>query len=244
MKKLYILRTQNADSRTATGKISKESLLENTKLHISDVRNAMKYIADMMIEQAEIHDHTKIDYVDEFYDNFSKYKGVEFKEAGWFEKHVIEERHHLNDCVPKNVNLIDVFERICDICVAGMARSGSVYSDSLLYDILEKAYVDTIELVKNNICVVDDICPRITNYMHKGIICNEINDSRYFQTDSQVECFLQYFFDDKNDFGNKVLNHEEWLEMIHSLDRYKRFTREELENAGKECAGLMAGGIY
>jgi|GEM_PF-4687587 hypothetical protein len=34
--------------------------------------------------------NTETKYIDEFYDNFSKYKDTEFKTAGWYEKHVTE----------------------------------------------------------------------------------------------------------------------------------------------------------
>jgi len=42
-------------------------------------------------------------------------------------------------------------ERIADITMAGMARTGKVYDDTLSPEILTKAYKNTNELLKNNI---------------------------------------------------------------------------------------------
>ena len=148
-----------ADSRTAIGEVSKEQLLKSSKQHIGDVSQALEYFSEKLEEAAGKHDYTKIDRagIDAFYDAFSKrLTGDAFKAEPWFRRHVTEERHHLNDHCPEDVNLIDVLERIADITMAGMARSGKVFDDTLSAEILQKAYQNTIKLLLENIVVVDE----------------------------------------------------------------------------------------
>ena len=153
---IYIESSPTADSRTAPDNTTKEQLLESSKMHIDDVRQGLDFFAEMLHDAGEKHDHTKIEYIDEFYHDFSqRLKGDEFKKAPWFQMHLTE-RHHLTDRVPDDVNLIDVLERIADICMAGMARSGKVYDDTLDPAILERAYQNTIQLLLKNIQVVDE----------------------------------------------------------------------------------------
>ena len=140
-----------ADSRTAVGDPTKEDLLNSSIQHIGDVQKAMAWFADMLIEAGKIHDHTKISGIDDFYDSFSKkLKGDEFKAEKWYQSH-LNERHHLNDRCPDDVTLIDVLERVADISMAGMGRSGKVYDDTLSADILQKAYTNTVKLLTQHI---------------------------------------------------------------------------------------------
>ena len=60
----------SADSRTAAGNVTKEELLESSKMHISDVQKGMNFFAQMILEAAAKHDHTKLEYIDEFYEDF------------------------------------------------------------------------------------------------------------------------------------------------------------------------------
>ena len=115
----------------------------------------MAWIAGRLVEIAAVHDHTKISGIDDFYDSFSrKLTGDAFKAEKWYKSH-LNERHHLTDRCPNDVNLFDVLERIADITTAGMARSGSIYDDSLDPDILIRAYKNTIELLKENIKIIE-----------------------------------------------------------------------------------------
>lgn len=82
--------------------------------------------------------------------------GGDFRELNWHRRHVSEERHHLNDRVPSNVTLLDVLERVADITMAGLARSGNVYPDALPPEVLEKAYQNTIELLKTETIIEED----------------------------------------------------------------------------------------
>jgi hypothetical protein len=65
------------------------------------------------------------------------------------------ERHHLDDRVPDDVNLLDVIEMVVDCVVAGMARTGEVYPIELSNDILQKALKNTKELLIKHTKVQD-----------------------------------------------------------------------------------------
>ena len=152
---IKVKKTINADTRTAETDVTKEMLIKDTKSHIEDVSNGCNFFADMLINAGKNHDHTKIDYIDEFYDNFkTRQQGDNFKKLGWWEKHLTE-RHHLNDRVPDDVNLIDVMEMIIDCVMAGKARSGEVYEIIIKPDIIIRAINNTQKLLENNIEVVE-----------------------------------------------------------------------------------------
>jgi len=153
---IEIEKSLSADSRTAKGDIDKETLLKSTQQHIADVGKACDFFANMLKEAAKKHDWSKLELIDEFHHDFvDSQNGKDFKKGTWFPKH-IKERHHLNDNCPDDVTLIDVLERISDIVMAGMARSGVVYDDTLSSDILQKAFKNTVELLKKEIKVVDN----------------------------------------------------------------------------------------
>ena len=152
---LLIYKSPSADTRTAKGDVTKSQLLHSSLMHIEDVRKALYFFMLMLNDAGYQHDHTKIDHIDEFYEDFSKgLKGEDFKKGDWFQLHLTE-RHHLTDRCPDDVTLIDVLERVADICMAGMARSGEVYDDELDPEILVKAYKNTIKLLISQIKVID-----------------------------------------------------------------------------------------
>ena len=154
--KIKIVKSPNADTRSAKGDVSKEELLNQTLSHILDVQNVGQMLAEKLKDQVSEHDHTKIDYIDEFYQDFvSGKQGAEFKALPWWQKHMTE-RHHLNDSVPDDVNLIDVLEMVIDCTVAGLARSGSVYDITIPNDVIEKAINNTKDLIINSTEVVDE----------------------------------------------------------------------------------------
>ena len=150
MKKIKIKETKQADSRTAQGNVTKETLLKESKLHIEAVSKVMAFMAQVIKARGEKHDHTKIEYIDEFYDNFiaTRNGGVEFKELGWWKKH-LEERHHLEDKAPEDVNLIDVLEMVCDSVCAGLARSGEVREVKIHGFTLDQAVTNTVKLLES-----------------------------------------------------------------------------------------------
>ena len=51
------------------------------------------------------------------------------------------------------VNLLDVIEYISDCVMAGMARSGSVYGPEMPPELLERAFKNTVELLKAEVVV-------------------------------------------------------------------------------------------
>lgn len=153
---IRVRKSHNADTRTADDNVTKEMLKNDTLSHMEDVKNGCKFIADKLIDAGNNHDYTKIKYLDDFYNDFiSRKKGGEFKKLGWFQKH-LQERHHLNDKVPNDVNLIDVMEMVIDCCVAGMARSGEVYDIEIDDQILRDAVQNTKNLIIKNIELLDE----------------------------------------------------------------------------------------
>lgn len=149
--KIIIKNTQNADSRTADDKLSKETLCTATHMHRSDVSDIMERVAEMITCRGIDHDYTKSKYFDEFADEVLKpHTDEEFKNSHWYQKHIFEERHHLNANCPLDVNLLDVLEMICDCIAAGKGRSGRTTPAFLkLKDplILERAYWNTVKLL-------------------------------------------------------------------------------------------------
>lgn len=154
--KIKIVKSPNADTRSAEGDVSKEELLNQTLSHILDVRNVGNMLAEKLKDQVIEHDHTKLDYIDEFYQDFvSGKQGAEFKALTWWKKHMTE-RHHLNDSVPDDVNLIDVLEMVIDCTVAGLARSGDVYDITIPNDVLARAINNTKDLIINNTEIISE----------------------------------------------------------------------------------------
>ena len=155
---ITIKKSPNADSRSAPDlkSLDVKTLESDTNRHIGDIKNGLKFFADMLKEAGEKHDHLKLDRLEEFHEALTSEK---IKESKWYKDHITEERHHLVakvgtiSGVPKDVNLIDVIEHLVDCVMAGMARSGEIYDVELPADVLKKAHENTIELLKKNITV-------------------------------------------------------------------------------------------
>lgn len=153
---IKISRTPNADTRTATRPIDRDTLLKSSLEHISHVSAGLEFFSAMLNEAANKHDWTKIKFIDDFArDAATGSFGKAFKQLPWFQLHVNTERHHVLDHCPEDVNLIDLLERISDITMAGLSRSGKIYDDEIPTEILQRAYKNTVELLKNNV-VVDE----------------------------------------------------------------------------------------
>jgi hypothetical protein len=133
--------------------VSKETLTTSSEHHISDVESAMMLFAQMLGSAASTHDFDKISDIDGFHADFL----TGFKEHSWWDKHRKINRHHLieEDGVPTDVNLIDVLEMIADCVMAGMARSGSVYPLNIKLEVLQNAFENTVELLKNQVKVIE-----------------------------------------------------------------------------------------
>lgn len=152
---IVIKKSKTADTRSADVKVTKEQLLASSEQHIDDVKLAMSFFIEIIFTRAQKHDWTKLDGIKQFHYDFKQTQktGCDFTKLPWYQRHISEERHHLNNRVPDDVNLFDVLERVADIVMAGMGRTGTVYPDHLPPDVLEKAYQNTVELLKREVKV-------------------------------------------------------------------------------------------
>ncbi len=128
MKTIQIEPTTGADTRSASEIPAKDVLLRESHLHRSHVRRVMAALAAEMIERAERHDHTKVGAIDLFHENFAQAmrKEIEFKDHPWWALHLTE-KHHINDRMHDDADLLDLIEMIVDCTCAGMARTGRVF---------------------------------------------------------------------------------------------------------------------
>lgn len=149
---ITIKKSQTADTRTCDfANTSKETLLASSKQHIGDVVKAMAFFGAKLSEQAGYHDDDKLIGIDWFHSDFI----TGFKQTGWWDNHRKITRHHISkeDGIPDDINLIDVLEHIADCVMAGIARSGSVYELKLPDELLQKAFKNTVEMLKSNVQV-------------------------------------------------------------------------------------------
>lgn len=138
---------------------SKEQLYLETEQHKMDVARLMSFIALELNEIGYNHDWTKIQYFDQFAkDTLERQDTPDFKSRDWYKIHTKEERHHLNANTPKDVDLLDVLEFICDCVVAGKARTGRVEKKylELSGDILKKAFWNTVDKLIDEVQVDKD----------------------------------------------------------------------------------------
>lgn len=149
---IKIRKSETADTRTCDyASVSKETLLASSKQHIRDVQEAHQLFSRMLATAMLNHDTDKLNDIDGFHADFV----TGFKQTDWWDRHRKLNRHHLtqDDGVPEDVNLIDVLDFIADCVMAGMARSGSVYPLHLSPELLERAFQNTVELLKSAVTV-------------------------------------------------------------------------------------------
>lgn len=149
---IAIKKSPTADTRTCDfSKVSKETLLESSEQHIADVGMALAFFGTLITRAAVAHDTDKLTDIDGFHKDFL----TGFKETGWWDRHRRLNRHHLQqaDGIPLDVNLIDVLDFISDCVMAGMARSGSVYELKLPPELLERAFQNTVAILKSQVVV-------------------------------------------------------------------------------------------
>lgn len=147
--------SQTADTRSCdVSTVSKEQLYTSSISHIADVLKGIQFFQRMLYEAAEKHDSDKLENIDQFYADFV----TKFRKDTWWKNHKKITRHHLmtNEGIPDDVNLIDVLEMIVDCVMAGMARTGYVYPFELPDDLLQKAFDNTVELLKKEVHVKDN----------------------------------------------------------------------------------------
>jgi hypothetical protein len=149
---IQITKSPTADTRTCDfANTAKSTLLASSAQHIADVGAALAFFGQLITRQAVAHDTDKLTDIDGFHADFL----TGFKETGWWDRHRRLNRHHLmqEDGIPADVNLIDVLDFIADCVMAGMARSGSVYALNLPPELLERAFQNTVELLKAEVVV-------------------------------------------------------------------------------------------
>lgn len=150
---IQIHKSSTADTRTCDYKnVSKSTLLASSEQHIGDVRKALGYFCNQIQYLAAAHDEDKITDIDSFHADFL----TGFTQTDWWDRHRKLNRHHLNmdDGIPVDVSLLDVLDYIADCVMAGMARSGSVYALKLPPELLEKAFQNTVTMLKREVEVV------------------------------------------------------------------------------------------
>jgi hypothetical protein len=148
-----------ADTRTCDfAHVTKATLLASSVQHIADVGAALAFFGQAITRRAVAHDTDKLTDIDGFHADFL----TGFTVTDWWDRHRTLNRHHLTmgDGIPADVNLIDVLDFIADCVMAGMARSGSVYALKLSPELLEKAFQNTVEMLKDQIVVVTPPAPR------------------------------------------------------------------------------------
>lgn len=151
---ISIKRSPTADTRTCDyASVSKETLFTSSHQHIQDVREGLQFFKGLLQTAGTMHDLDKISDIDGFHRDFV----TGFAKTDWWKKHKQLNRHHLNepDGIREDVNLIDVLDFIADCVMAGMARSGSVYPLELPNELLQKAFQNTVELLKRNVQVAE-----------------------------------------------------------------------------------------
>lgn len=149
---IIINQSATADTRSCDfSSVSKNQLLKSSEMHIEDVKQGMGFFISEMMRAAERHDWDKFCMLDHFHSDFAS----GFEKTEWWDNHRKVNRHHLmqEDGVPEDVNLVDVMEFIVDCVMAGMARSGDVYPLALDIKVLERAFNNTVEMLKERIVV-------------------------------------------------------------------------------------------
>jgi hypothetical protein len=147
-----------ADTRTCDfTQVTKEQLYTSSVQHIGDVNKGFLFFMDMLVAASKRHDHDKLSDIDGFHRDFTG----GFKSTIWWDNHRKVNRHHLmqEDGIPSDVNLVDVIDMVVDCVMAGMARSGSVYDLNLPPELLQQAFKNTVDLLKQNVEVVPWVLP-------------------------------------------------------------------------------------
>ena len=146
------------DTRTANRKPSFDEFQAANGSHMVDVQDVMFEIAKLIKKAGIEHDYTKLTYEAEFYTDFCKVldgSTEKFTDMEWYQKHIKEERHHINSRCPEDVDLIDIIEHIVDCCCAGKTRSGYISPVVIDPEILQKAVENTVKLIDNNTRIVE-----------------------------------------------------------------------------------------
>ena len=145
MKERIVIKESLIQGPYSETKITKHHLIRATHQHQIDVQLGLNYLVKKLIEAGEIHDHTKLERIDDFYEDVSS----DFKTNKWLKNHIKDERHHLLRHVPYDVDFIDVLEFIVDGLMAGMARTGYYIPRELPDEVLQRAFKNTVTKLLN-----------------------------------------------------------------------------------------------
>ncbi len=151
---IVIKPSATADTRSCDfAAVSKDTLYASSVQHIQDVGMALGFFAQLLVLAAQRHDTDKLTDIEGFHADFVT--GFAMGHMDWWDRHRRLNRHHLTneDGVPGDVNLIDVLDFIADCVMAGKARSGTVYPLQLSPELLERAFQNTVELLKAEVVV-------------------------------------------------------------------------------------------
>lgn len=153
-----IKRHTAGDTRVADSVPTITEFKEANTSHISDVIQLMKIITDKLSYAAIRHDYTKTEepFASLFYRDLCSTieGGPDFEESEWYNLHCkVYERHHLNTDIPRDVNLIDVLEMICDCVASSAARTGEISDVDIPAEILMQAVDNTVRLLEANILI-------------------------------------------------------------------------------------------
>lgn len=149
---IQIQKSATADTRTCDyTKVDRQTLLASSIQHVGDVHRALAFFSGELLRAAGRHDYDKLSDIDGFHRDFV----TGFTQTEWWDAHRRLNRHHLTmeDGIPADVNLIDVLDFIADCVMAGMARSGSVYPLNLPPELLERAFQNTVAMLKSQVVV-------------------------------------------------------------------------------------------
>lgn len=129
-----------------------EELEANIVIHQLYVSEVMKVIASKLQYHGIIHDYTKRENIEEFWeDTRLRKEDIPLEEREWIEKHITQEQHHLNLNAAPTITLIDVIEFIVDCMVTAKSTGEEVDLENLKLDpeILMTAYNNTIKYIDN-----------------------------------------------------------------------------------------------
>lgn len=150
MNRVTMKKNTLGDTRTAERMPTRAEFDAANESHISDVNALVESFTQEMISRVNNHDLTKVyePYATMFYDDMKaniKDGKAPFEKLEWFRLHISIERHHLNNRIPDDVDLIDVIEMLADCVSAGMTRSGHVYEIKIPDSVLQRAVSNTVK---------------------------------------------------------------------------------------------------
>ena len=174
--KINIHKSYYGNAKMSKKGVTKEELIEDIVNHIHDVQYVCTLFMKLLYNQILMHDYTKLEFFDEFYHDYvtaQESEFIDFKDENWYKNIHKVERHHLNNSVPDDVNLLDVVEMVIDCVCAGLSRSGEIYPIKIPQDVLERAIENTKNLLISYIRIVD------TDGEYKELISDRITKRRY-----------------------------------------------------------------